>query len=94
LSSIHTDQTLQQQIHELLVNTLPKENGFDPKGKDKALNFRINEELDSLITLYQSVYQHHPKAEETFEKLIQTWIKFDQEKVPEFKALDQSKKTN
>jgi amylosucrase len=94
LSSIHTNQPLQQQIHELLVNVLPKENGFEPKGKDKALNFRINEGLDSLVTLYQSIYQHHPKAEETFGKLIRTLIKFDQERAPEFKAQDQSKKSN
>jgi len=94
LSPIYTCQTLQQQIHELVVNTLPKENGFEPKGKDKALNFRLNEGLESLMTLYQSIYQQHPKAEETFEKLIRTLIKFDQERAPEFKAQDQSKKSD
>jgi amylosucrase len=94
LSPIYSHQTLQQQIHELVVNILPQENGFEPKGKDKALNFRLNEGLESLMTLYQSIYQQHPKAEATFGKLIRTLIKFDQERAPEFKAQDQSKKSD
>jgi len=43
---------------------------FEPKGKDKALNFKINEGLDSLVTLYQSIYQQSSKRRKNFGKLM------------------------
>lgn len=67
---------------------------FEPKEKDKDLNFRLMEGMDPLIQLYQNIYHTHPKADQTFEKLIETLIDFAQKREPELKKRDAAKKQN
>jgi len=93
LSATPIYQSLQQRTYDFLAKTLTQK-GYEPKGKDQALNFRLNEGLESLIQGYQSIYKHHPKSEETFDLLIETLIKYNQERPSELKDRDQSKKPN
>jgi amylosucrase len=93
LSSFPTSLSLSQHIHELLSKA-DFSLAYSPEGKDKALNFRLKTGLDSLISGYQKLYQHHPKGDETFEKLIKMLIKYGQNRAAEFKSRDESKPSN
>ncbi len=82
---------MNQRINHFITSELQK-SGFDPKGKDKEINFRLRESLENILQLYQNIYSGHPKANETLEKLIQTLVDSGKNRPQELRQRDASKK--
>ena len=93
MSTTINSHSLSQRIYQFMSAESQRMN-FEPKGKDKDLNFRLTEGMDQMIQLYQGIYHTHPKADQTFEKLIETLINFAQKRTPELKKSDAAKKPN
>lgn len=60
-------------VHQKLNGAL-KKSGLDLAGQDNAFYVRALASIDDIHTLYQSIYQHHPKAAAIFQKIISALI--------------------
>jgi amylosucrase len=77
-------------LHEH-INAVLKEHGIDVAGTDNSFYTRFLANTSAMFELYLQLYEHHPAAEQLFNKLVQTIIHAYRQRINALKERDTEK---